>query len=63
MQPTWLNSKTGTRMLNCTSAKLHFVLRCVRRVLKIVVRGSNKELQHEVAAADPAGMGSKLAAQ
>jgi hypothetical protein len=33
------------------------------RVLKIVVKGNNKQLQHEVAAADPAGMGSKLATQ
>ncbi|WIA09713.1 hypothetical protein OEZ85_009097 [Tetradesmus obliquus] len=35
----------------------------VLRVLKIVVKGSSKELQREVATADPAGMGAKLAAQ
>lgn len=33
------------------------------RVLKIVVKGSSKELQREVATADPAGLGAKLAAQ
>jgi hypothetical protein len=55
-----LSKKRGTCMLTCTAAECHVR---VRRVLKIVVKGNNKQLQHEVAAADPAGMGSKLAAQ
>lgn len=37
------------------------VLRC--RVLNNVAKGNTKQVQHEVTTADPAGMGSKLAAQ
>lgn len=63
MLPLYLLQKRSCCMLMPTLSAIASFVVVVCRVLKNAAKGNSKEVQHEVATADPAGMGSKLAAQ